>query len=97
MTIIESEYESYVQTCDIEAKRLRQITQPININPQIALPQIPQGLNEQQIQAFFQNWLTQNLALLLKDATKTAIEAFLKTQPSGQIELKKTDTLWKKI
>ena len=96
-TIIESEYECYVQTCDIEAKRLRQITQPININPQIALPQIPPGLNEQQIQAFFQTWLNQNLGLLLQQATKIAIETFLKTQPSGQIELKITDKLWKKI
>jgi hypothetical protein len=95
--IIESEYEAYEQLCDIEAKRLRQINQPININPQIALPQIPQGLNEQQIQAFLQNWLSQNLALLLREATKVAIESFLKTQPSGQIELKITDKLWKKI
>jgi hypothetical protein len=95
-TIIETEYECYVQTCDIEVKRLRQITQPINLNPQIALPAIPPGLNEQQIQVFFQTWLTQNLALLLQNATKTAIETFLKTQPSGQIELKITDKLWKK-
>jgi hypothetical protein len=95
--LIESEYDSYEQVCDIEAKRLRQITQPININPQIALPAIPAGLNEQQIQAFLQNWLGQNLALLLQNATKVAIESFLKTQPSGQIELKITDKLWKKI
>ena len=95
--LIESEYESYEQVCDIEAKRLRQITQPININPQISMPQVPAGLNEQQIQAFLQNWLNQNLALLLQNATKVAIEAFLKTQPSGQIELKITDKLWKKI
>lgn len=95
--LIESEYESYEQVCDIDAKRLRQITQPININPQISMPQVPAGLNEQQIQAFLQNWLNQNLALLLQNATKVAIEAFLKTQPSGHIELKITDKLWKKI
>lgn len=95
--IIESEFESYEQVCDVEVKRLRQISQPININPQISLPQIPAGLNEQQIQAFMQNWLSQNLALLLRDTTKQAIETFLKTQPSGQIELKITDKLWKKI
>ena len=95
--MIESEYESYEQLCDIEAKRLRQISQPININPQIALPAIPAGLNEQQIQQFLQTWLSQNLAILLRDATKVAIETFLKTQPSGQIELKITDKLWKKI
>lgn len=95
--MIESEYDAHEQVCDIEVKRLRQITQPININPQIALPQIPPGLNEQQIQAFLQAWLGQNLAILLRDATKVAIETFLKTQPSGQIELKITDKLWKKI
>lgn len=95
--LIESEYDSYEQVCDVEAKRLRQITQPININPQIALPAIPAGLNEQQIQAFLQTWLSQNLALLLQNATKVAIETFLRTQPSGQIELKITDKLWKKI
>ena len=97
VAMIESEYEAYEQVRDIEAKRLRQITQPINLNPQIALPSIPSGLNEQQIQQFLQNWLSQNLALLLREATKTAIEAFLKTQPSGQTELKITDKLWKKI
>ncbi|NMC59320.1 MAG: hypothetical protein GYA51_08065, partial [Candidatus Methanofastidiosa archaeon] len=83
--IIESEYDCYAQNCDVEVRRLRQITQPINLNPQIALPQIPQGLNEHQIQAFFQAWLSQNLGLLLQNATKIAIETFLKTQPSGQI------------
>jgi hypothetical protein len=95
--IIESEYDCFIQSCDIEAKRLRHISQPININPQIGMPQIPQGLNEQQIQTFLQNWLSQNLKLLLRDATKVAIESFLKTQPSGQIELKMTDKLWKKV
>ena len=95
--MIESEYDSHEQLCDIEAKRLRQITQPININPQITLPSIPPGLNEQQIQIFLQNWLAQNLSLLLQNATKLAIETFLQTQPSGQIELKITDKLWKKI
>jgi hypothetical protein len=95
--IIESEYESHEQVCDIEAKRLRQISQPININPQISLPQIPAGLNEQQIQTFLQGWLGQNLGLLLRDATKVAIETFLKAQPSGQLELKITDKLWRKI
>jgi len=95
--MIESEYDSHEQICDIEVKRLRQINQPIHINPQIALPAIPAGLNEQQIQAFLQNWLSQNLAVLLRDATKVAIETFLKTQPSGQMELKITDKLWKKI
>lgn len=95
--IIETEYECYVQTCDIEARRLRQITQPINLNPQISLPQIPHGLNERQIQEFFQNWLNQNLSLVLQNATKVAIETYLKTQPSGKIELKVTDKLWKKI
>lgn len=100
--MIESEYDSYEQLCDIEVKRLRQINQPININPQIALPAIPegliqQGINEQQMQALIQNWLSQNIALILRDATKVAIEAFLKTQPSGQIELKIFDKLWKKI
>jgi hypothetical protein len=96
-SIIESEYECFVQTCDIEVRRLRQISQPINLNPQIGLPQIPQGLNEQQIQMFFQTWLSQNLRLLLQDATKIAVETFLKTQPSGQIELKITDKPWKKM
>lgn len=95
--IIETEFDCFVQTCDVEAKRLRQITQPINLNPQISLPPVPQGLNEQQIQAFIQNWLSQNLSLVLQNATKIAIETFLKTQPSGQIELKMTDKLWKKI
>ncbi|MBL7852087.1 MAG: hypothetical protein JNN04_14390 [Cyclobacteriaceae bacterium] len=95
--MIESEYGAHEQVCDIEVKRLRQINQAINLNPQIALPGIPAGLNEQQIQAFFQTWLSQNLGILLKEATKAAIEAFLKTQPSGQIELKITDKLWKKI
>jgi len=95
--IIESEYDCYVQSCDVEARRIRQITQPINLNPQIALPKMPPGLNEQQIQKFLQTWLSQNLPLLLRDATKVAIETFLKTQPSGQIELKMTDKLWKKI
>jgi Serine dehydrogenase proteinase len=92
--MIESEYSSYEQLCDIEAKRLRQITQPINLNPQISLPQIPPEMNEQEIQNFLQNWLSQNLPLNLRDATKHAIETFLKTQPSGQIELKVTDKLW---
>jgi hypothetical protein len=86
--IIETEYDCYVQTCDVEVRRLRQITQPINLNPQIVLPQIPKGLNENQIKDFFQTWLNKNLALLLQNATKTAIETFLKTQPSGQIEIK---------
>lgn len=95
--MIESEYDSHEQLCDIEVKRLRQINQPINLNPQITLPAIPTGLNEQQIQVFLQNWLSQNLALLLREATKVAIETFLKTQPSGQIELKITEKLWKKI
>lgn len=100
--MIESEYSSYEQICDIEVKRLRQINQPININPQIVLPTIPaglipEGLNEQQINALIQNWLSQNIAVILRDATKVAIEAFLKTQPSGQIELKLTEKLWKKI
>jgi hypothetical protein len=95
--IIESEYDAHEQVCDIEVKRLRQINQPINLNPQIGLPALPPGLNEQQIQAFLQNWLSQNLALLLREATKVAIETFLKTQPSGQIELKITDKLWKRI
>lgn len=94
--MIESEYDSHEQICDVEVKRLRQVTQPINLNPQITLPTIPAGLNEQQIQQFLQTWLSQNLALLLRDATKVAIETFLKTQPSGQIELKVTDKLWKK-
>lgn len=96
VALIESEYETYEQVRDIEAKQLRQISQPINLNPQIALPAIPAGLNEQQIQSFLQDWLSKNLALLLKEATKTAIEAFLKTQPSGQIELKSVAS-WKKF
>lgn len=54
------------------------------------------NLNEQQIQQFLQTWLSQNLPILLQNATKDAIEAFLKTQPSGQIELKVTDKLWEK-
>ena len=94
--MIESEYDLYEQVCDIEVKRLRQINQPININPKISLPQVPAGQNEQQIQSFIQNWLSQNLGVLLKDATKNAIEAFLKTQPSGQLEMKITDKQWKK-
>jgi len=94
--MIETEYETYQHTCDVEAKRLRQITQPININPQISLPSIPSGLNEQQIQQFLQNWLSQNLPILLRDTSKAAVETFLRTQPSGQIELKVTDKLWKK-
>lgn len=52
--MIESEYDSHEQLRDIEVKRLRQINQPININPQISLPAIPTGLNEQQIQVFLQ-------------------------------------------
>jgi len=95
--LIETEFESFEQLCDIEARRLRQINQPININPKFSLPAIPKNLNEQQIQAFLQNWLSQNLPLLLRDATKDAVEAFLKTQPTGQIELKITDKLWKKV
>lgn len=100
--MIESEYDSYEQICDIEAKRLRQINQSININPQIVLPTIPPSLipvgsSEQQINAIIQNWLSQNIPVILRDATKVAIEAFLKTQPSGQIELKITEKLWKKI
>ena len=94
--MIETEYDSWQQLCDVEAKRLRQVNQPINLNPQISLPQVPPNLNEQQIQQFLQNWLSQNLPVLLQNATKDAIEAFLKTQPSGQIELKVTDKLWKK-
>lgn len=95
--IIESEFESHQQICDVDAKRLREINQPININPQFALPQIPPNLNEQQIQGFLQNWLSQNLAKILTDLTKVAIEEFLKTQPTGRIELKIVDKLWKKI
>lgn len=94
--MIETEYDSWQQLCDVEAKRLRQVNQPINLNPQISLPQVPPNLNEQQIQQFLQNWLSKNLPVLLQNATKDAIEAFLKTQPSGQIELKVTDKLWKK-
>ena len=94
--MIETEYDSWQQLCDVEAKRLRQVNQPINLNPQISLPQVPPNLNEQQIQQFLQTWLSQNLPVLLQNATKDAIEAFLKTQPSGQIELKVTDKLWKK-
>jgi Serine dehydrogenase proteinase len=94
--MIETEHESYCQLCDIEAKRIRQISQPINLNPQIALPPIPPELNEHQIQEFLQNWLSTNLALHLRETTIVAIEAFLKTQPSGQIELKITDKLWMK-
>ena len=94
--MIETQYDSWQQLCDIEAKRLRQVNQPINLNPQISLPQVPPNLNEQQIQQFLQTWLSQNLPILLQNATKDAIEAFLKTQPSGQIELKVTDKLWEK-
>lgn len=94
--MIETEYDSWQQLCDVEAKWLRQVNQPINLNPQISLPQVPPNLNEQQIQQFLQTWLSQNLPVLLQNATKDAIEAFLKTQPSGQIELKVTDKLWKK-
>jgi hypothetical protein len=94
--VIETEYKTYQQLCDVEARRLRQINQPININPQISMPQIPPNLNEQQIQQFLQNWLSQNLPALLKEATKLAVDQFLKAQPSGQIELKITDKLWKK-
>lgn len=100
--MIESEYEAYEQVCDIEVKRLRQINQPININPQITLPNIPtgsipSGLTPQQIQTWIQEWLSQNLVKILKDSTQTAIETFLKTQPSGQIELKHTEKLWRKL
>lgn len=94
--VIETEYEIYQQLSDVETRRLRQINQPININPQISMPQIPPNLNEQEIQQFLQEWLSMNLPIMLKEATKSAIEAFLKTQPSGQIELKITDKLWKK-
>lgn len=95
--IIESEFACHINTSDITAKRLRTITKPINLNPQISLPGVPPGLNEQQIQKFLQDWLSKNLGVLLKDATKVAIESFLKTQPSGQIELKVTDNQWNKL
>lgn len=95
--IIESEYDCHINTSDVSAKRLRTITEPVNLNPQITLPGIPPGLNEQQIQMFLQDWLSQNLSVHLKDATKVAIETFLQTQPSGQIELKVTDNQWTKL
>lgn len=97
VAVIESEYGGYEQLCDIEAKRLRQISQPINISPQVPLPAIPAGLNEKQIVDFLQEWLSNNLRNMLHEATKIAVEAFLKTQPSGQIELKVMDKSWKKI
>lgn len=97
MSIIESEYSCYEQMWDIEARQLRQINQPITLNPQIALPAIPPGLDVHQIQAFFQQWLGANLGNLLREATKVAIEALLKTQPAGQVELKIVDKLWKKV
>src|SRR5690606_9633471 len=65
--MIETEYDSWQQLCDVEAKRLRQVNQPINLNPQISLPQVPPNLNEQQIQQFLQNWLSQNFPVLLQN------------------------------
>lgn len=95
--IIESEYDTYEQVCDIEVKRLRQVSQQININPQIQTPTIPVGLNEKEIINYLEGWLSNNLATLLREATNSAIEKFLQTQPSGQIELRIVDKLWKRI
>lgn len=68
--IIETEYDSWQQLCDIEAKRLRQVNQPINLNPQISLPQVPPNLSEQQIQQFLQTWLSQNLPIVFAKRNK---------------------------
>jgi len=94
--IIETEYECYVHTSDVKAWRLRNITKPININPQIPIPTIPLGINPQDIQNFIKDWLQKNLGTLLNDATKKAMDQFLKSQPSPVINLKTIDKLWKK-
>lgn len=78
-------------------KQFRQINQSsISLRPNISLPPIPENLDKNQIEQFLEAWLYQKLPSLLPSATKEAMETFLKTQPSGQIEYKITDKLWKK-
>jgi hypothetical protein len=109
--IIETQYESYEQLCDVEVKRIRQINQPVNLNPQISLPTMPQPPQQQlaggaptpplppqpPAPAILQEWLSKNMPDLMRESTKLAMDMYLKTQPSGPVEIKIIDKFWKKI
>ena len=97
---VETELDSYLLSSKVSAKKIVQVTHPININPKVNLLQglqFPPNCDMTQVNALIQNWLNQNLKNALNEASIETLKEFLKTQPTTNIQLTRKDRQWKKI
>ena len=95
---VESTFRNDVCAFDLRVRRLRNVPPAININMpnlQLAVPPVPNGLDNAQIQAFINQIVTPVVQKQVEVATKDAAEKFLKALPAKGFEHVQTKAGWK--
>lgn len=95
---VESTSRKDVYTFDLRVRRLRNVPPTISINMpnlQLAVPPIPDGLDNTQIQAFINQIVTPMVQKQIEVATKDATEKLLKALPAKGFEHVQTKAGWK--